>query len=49
MTGSNQTGPDTDERRNPGDTEPNPAGKSTEAPAEGGNETPPPQPGSPEE
>jgi hypothetical protein len=49
MTGNKGDGPDTDERRNPGGTDPNPAGTSSEAPAEGADDAPPPGPGSPEE
>lgn len=41
-------GPDEQERLEPGDTSTTPAGKSSEAPAEGANDTPPRQPGSPE-
>jgi hypothetical protein len=41
-------GPTEDERTKPGDTGTNPAGKSAEDPAEGADDTPPEQPGSPQ-
>ena len=44
MTG----GPDEQERTAPGSTETNPAGVSTPEPAEGGDDTPPQESGSPE-
>jgi len=47
MNGNKGSGPDEDERRNPGDTGTNPTGKSSDAPAEGPTDTPPEQPGSP--
>lgn len=37
-----------DEQRNPGSTETNPAGASTPSPAEGSDDLPPKQPGSPQ-
>lgn len=49
MTGNDGKGPDEEERRNPGDTDTNPTGRSSDAPAEGSDDTPPKQPGSPEE
>jgi len=48
MASKPETGPDTQDREAPGDTGTNPAGKSTDAPAEGGDDTPSQQPGSPE-
>lgn len=49
MNGIHGNGPDEDERRNPGATDPDQAGKSSDAPAEGADDTPPPQPGSPQD
>ena len=43
-----QTGPDTQDRDEPGDTQTNPAGVSTDQPAEGGDDAPAERPGSPE-
>jgi len=48
MAGTNTDGPSERERLEPGDSRTNPAGTSSEAPAEGSEDTPPPQPGSPE-
>ena len=48
MASKPETGPDTQDREEPGSTSTNPAGASTDAPAEGGDDTPPEQPGSPE-
>lgn len=48
MASKPETGPDTQDREEPGDTGTNPAGKSTDMPAEGGDEASPRQPGSPE-
>ena len=42
------TGPDTDDREHPGDTQTNPAGVSSDRPAEGSDDTPGKQPGSPQ-
>lgn len=47
MASKPDTGPDRDDRENPGDTSTNPAGASAENPAEGGDDTPPREPGSP--
>jgi len=47
MGNSARSGPDADERENPGDTRPNPTGVSSEKPAEGDDESPPPGPDSP--
>jgi hypothetical protein len=47
MSGNNGDGPDEQERDQPGDTGTNPAGKSSDKPAEGADDTPPGQPGSP--
>jgi hypothetical protein len=48
MMVSQFNGPDEDERKNPGDTQTNPAGVSTEQPAEGSDDAPGPDEGSPE-
>lgn len=40
-------GPDEEERLAPGDTGTNPAGAHAPAPAEGSDDLPPPEPGSP--
>lgn len=48
MTDKRDDGPNEDERRNPGSTDTDPAGKSAEKPAEGADDTPPEQPGSPQ-
>ncbi len=48
MASKPETGPDEQDRENPGTTRTNPAGTSTDAPAEGGDDTPSQQPGSPE-
>lgn len=48
MASKPQTGPDTEDREAPGSTQTNPAGASTDAPAEGGDDAPPREPGSPE-
>lgn len=48
MASKPDTGPDTEDRENPGSNQTNPAGASTGAPAEGGDDTSPKQPGSPE-
>lgn len=48
MASKPETGPDTQDREEPGDTGTNPAGKSTDAPAEGGDDASPQQSGSPE-
>ncbi|NIJ20423.1 hypothetical protein FHS95_002115 [Sphingomonas naasensis] len=48
MASKPETGPDTEDRENPGDTRTNPAGASADAPAEGGDDAPSHQPGSPE-
>lgn len=45
---SQPTGPDTTEREEPGDTQTNPAGVSADEPAEGGDDAPGRQPGSPQ-
>ena len=42
---SQPTGPDTNDREEPGDTQTNPTGTSSTKPAEGADDTPPPQPG----
>ncbi len=51
MASKPQTGPDEQERNEPGDTQPNPArkpgGVSADEPAEGGEDESPRQPGSP--
>ncbi|MCP3732515.1 hypothetical protein M9978_18995 [Sphingomonas sp. MG17] len=43
MNGSKGTGPSEEERRNPGDTDTNPTGGPSETPAEGADDSPPPQ------
>jgi hypothetical protein len=48
MASKPETGPDTEDRDNPGSTQTNPAGASTDTPAEGDDNAPPKQPGSPE-
>lgn len=48
MASKPDTGPDDLERENPGSTQPNPAGVSTDEPAEGDDDAAPQQPGSPE-
>jgi len=48
MASKPETGPDTEDRENPGSTQTNPAGASSDAPAEGGDDVPPEQPGSPQ-
>lgn len=48
MASKPQTGPDPQERDEPGDTQRNPAGVSTDQPAEGADDAPDRQPGSPE-
>jgi hypothetical protein len=48
MASKPDTGPDQDERDNPGSSQPNPAGVSTEQPAEGSEGADPKQPGSPQ-
>ena len=45
---ASRPGPDTQDRDEPGDTQTNPAGVSTDQPAEGGEQANPKQPGSPE-
>ena len=45
---SQPTGPDDTEREEPGDTQTNPAGVSTDKPAEGGDDAATRQPGSPD-
>jgi hypothetical protein len=45
---ASKSGPDREERDAPGDTGTNPAGASIPKPAEGGDDTPPPKPGSPD-
>lgn len=45
---SQPTGPDTDDRANPGDAQTNPAGVSSPEPAEGADDEPGELPGSPE-
>lgn len=47
MASKPETGPDAQDRDQPGSTSPNPSGVSTDAPAEGGDDTPAEQPGSP--
>ena len=49
MAAKPETGPDEADRREPGSTQTNPAGVSTDQPAEGADDNPPRQPGSPEE
>jgi hypothetical protein len=48
MASKPDTGPDTQEREEPGDNQPNPAGVSSDAPAEGADDVPGKQEGSPE-
>jgi hypothetical protein len=48
MASKPETGPDDQDRDEPGSTSTNPAGKSTDSPAEGGDNVPPKQPGSPQ-
>lgn len=48
MTGGKGNGPDEEERRNPGDAADSPLGTSSNAPAEGPDDLPSPEPGSPE-
>ena len=48
MMASQPTGPDGTEIEEPGDTQTNPAGVSTDKPAEGGDDAPGQQPGSPD-
>jgi hypothetical protein len=48
MNGRRGEGPSEDERLNPGETDPNPTGKSAPAPAEGADDNSPPEAGSPE-
>jgi hypothetical protein len=48
MASKPDTGPDQDERENPGSSQPNPTGVSTEQPAEGSDGADPKQPGSPQ-
>ena len=48
MASKPETGPDTQDREEPGTTSTNPTGASTDAPAEGGDNAPPKQPGSPQ-
>ena len=45
---ASRPGPDTQDRDEPGDTQTNPAGVSTDKPAEGDDAAAPEQPGSPE-
>ena len=45
---ASRPGPDTQDRDEPGDTQTNPSGVSSEKPAEGADDTPGEQPGSPE-
>lgn len=47
MSDINGGGPDEQERGKPGNTGTNPAGTSSDKPAEGADDTPPEQPGSP--
>lgn len=47
MTDKRDQGPNEDERVNPGSTETNPSFKPAETPAEGADDVPPPEPGSP--
>ena len=47
MASKPDTGPDADERDAPGDTQTNPAGASSEVPAEGADDAPDKLPGSP--
>nr|WP_227698738.1 hypothetical protein [Sphingomonas hengshuiensis] len=48
MASKPETGPDTQDREEPGSTSTNPGGVSTDAPAEGADDTPGEQPGSPQ-
>ena len=48
MASKPDPGSETEDRENPGSNQTNPAGASTDAPAEGGDDAPPKQPGSPE-
>ena len=48
MASKPETGPDAQDREDPGSVQTNPAGASGDAPAEGGDDAPPKQPGSPE-
>lgn len=48
MASQPPSGPDTQEREEPGDNTLNPAGVSTEQPAEGDEDSDPRQPGSPQ-
>jgi hypothetical protein len=48
MASQPPSGPDTEEREAPGDTQANPSGASTDEPAEGGDDLPGREPGSPE-
>jgi hypothetical protein len=43
-----ETGPDEEDRKNPGSEQINPTGRSSDAPAEGADDAPSKQPGSPE-
>lgn len=45
---ASKAGPDAEDREAPGDTDPNPAGVSSEEPAEGSDDVPAKQKGSPE-
>ena len=49
MASKPETGPDEQDREDPGTTRAKPGGVSADAPAEGGDDTPSRQPGSPEE
>ncbi|WP_436827752.1 hypothetical protein [Sphingomonas sp. DT-207] len=48
MASKPETGPDEQDREDPGTTRTNPGGVPTDAPAEGDDDTPSQQPGSPE-
>lgn len=48
MASQPPSGPDTEDRENPGDETLNPAGVSTDQPAEGSDDAAPKQPGSPQ-
>jgi hypothetical protein len=48
MASQPDSGPNTQDRENPGDETLNPAGTSTDAPAEGDEDADPRQPGSPQ-
>ncbi len=48
MTDKRDEGPNEDDRINPGSTDTDPAGKSADKPAEGADDIPPEQPGSPQ-